>query len=108
MATFTKSLLSESTNGLLIDTTSGAGIHKAVTGTTSIDEVWLWATNISVNSVQFTLTWGTGTGGLTVIINVPPQDYPTLIVPGWCLNNAQVISGSGAVYVGGFINRVAP
>jgi hypothetical protein len=51
MATFSKVLLSGSTNGasVLVAATStpGTTIHTAVSGTSSLDEIWLYADNSS-------------------------------------------------------------
>jgi hypothetical protein len=56
MATFSKELLSGSTNGKAIKVaetaTAGTTIHTAVSGTASFDEVWLYAHNSSAISSQ--------------------------------------------------------
>ena len=55
MATFSKQLLSGSTNGRPIavsaSATPGTIIHTSQSGTSGIDEVWLYATNTSTSSV---------------------------------------------------------
>ena len=62
MATFTKTLLSGSTNGKAIKVvataTAGTTIHTAVSGTASFDEVWLYAHNSSAASVKLTVEYG--------------------------------------------------
>ena len=70
MATYTKAILSGSTDGKQIlvtaTTSSGTTIHTAVSGTTNIDEVWLYATNNDTASVNLTILWGGSTS---------PNDY---------------------------------
>jgi len=62
MATFTKTLLSGSTNGKAIlvaaTATPGTTIHTAVAGTSSLDEIWLYAVNSSNSDVKLTIEWG--------------------------------------------------
>ena len=64
MATFTKMHLSDSTNGSPINitqiVTAGNDLHTAVTGTSDIDEIWLYASNISASEVTLTVEWGWG------------------------------------------------
>ena len=62
MATFTKSPLSGSTDGrpvkVVATATAGTVIHTGSTTATTIDEVWLYATNTSAADVKLTLEWG--------------------------------------------------
>ena len=62
MPSYSKQLLSGSTNGrgILVAATATAGtlIHTAVSGTSSLDEVWLYAHNTSASAVKLTLEWG--------------------------------------------------
>ena len=63
MATFSKNILSESTDGkgIVIDTTtagSGRPIHTAVASTADFDEVWIYACNSHTTSVTLTLEYG--------------------------------------------------
>jgi hypothetical protein len=59
MATFSKRLLSGSTDGKAIKVvqtaTAGTTIHTAVSGTSDIDEIWLYAVNSSASAVK--LLW---------------------------------------------------
>ena len=65
MATYSKELLSGSTNGLgiLVVATSTAGtlIHTAVSGTTDLEEIWLYAVNAHSADIKLTLEWGEAT-----------------------------------------------
>lgn len=62
MSTFSKSVLSGSTNGLSIAVAAtaspGTTIHTGPTATTSLHEVWLWASNYSSTPQVLTLEWG--------------------------------------------------
>lgn len=65
MATYTKNILSGSTDGrgILVAATSSPGttIHTGPTVTTSIDEIWLYAMNTSTSAVKLTIQWGSTT-----------------------------------------------
>jgi hypothetical protein len=62
MATFSKEILSGSTDGkgiLVVQTaTAGTTIHTGSATSTTIDEIWLYAVNTSATSVKLTLEWG--------------------------------------------------
>ena len=66
MATFSKELLSTSTDGRAIKVaataTAGTLIHTGSTTATTIDEVWLYAVNSDTTDRKLTLEWG----GVTV------------------------------------------
>ena len=65
MATYSKELLSGSTQGkgILVAATATAGttIHTAVAGTTDIDEIWLYGVNTHSADLKLTLEWGEAT-----------------------------------------------
>jgi hypothetical protein len=117
MATFSKLLLSGSTNGkgILVAATATAGtvIHTAVAGTSSFDEVWLYAHNTSASAVKLTLEWG-GTAGPNdhIEISVPSEGTGLVLVsPGILLQNGLVVrafAGTGNVLnIFGYVNRIA-
>jgi hypothetical protein len=62
MSTYTKQLLSGSTNGLGIKltqtSTPGNTLHTAVSGTSALDEIWLYAYNAHTADVVLTIEWG--------------------------------------------------
>ena len=62
MATFTKKILSGSTDGKAIKVvqtaTAGTTIHTGSATATTLDEVWLYAVNSSASAVKLTLEWG--------------------------------------------------
>jgi len=117
MATFTKTLLSGSTNGKAIKVaqtaTAGTTIHTAVSGTSSLDEVWLYAHNSSSASVKLTLEWGEATapdGNIEINIGAEGTGL-VLVAPGILLQNSLVIKAfagtANVVTLVGYVNRIA-
>jgi hypothetical protein len=115
MATFSKIPLSGSTNGKGIQVaataTAGTLIHTAVTGTTSFDEVWIYAVNISTSAVKLTIEYGGTAGADNIEITIPGESGLTLVVPGLFLNNALVVRAFAAttnvITLHGYVNRVS-
>ena len=117
MATFTKTLLSGSTNGKAIKVvataTAGTTIHTAVSGTASLDEVWLYAHNSSAATVKLTLEWGEATApDGNIEINVGAEGTGLVLVsPGILLQNSLVIKAFAAtanvVTLTGYVNRIS-
>ena len=117
MATFTKTLLSGSTNGKAIKVaqtaTAGTTIHTAVSGTASLDEVWLYAHNSSASSVKLTLEWGEATapdGNIEINIGAEGTGL-VLVAPGILLQNSLVIKAfagtANVITLTGYVNRIA-
>ena len=117
MATFTKQLLSGSTNGKAIKVaqtaTAGTTIHTAVSGTSSLDEVWLYAHNSSASTVKLTLEWGEATapdGNIEINIGAEGTGL-VLVAPGLLLQNSLVIKAFAAsanvITLTGYVNRIA-
>ena len=117
MATFTKLKLSGSTDGkaiLVVQTaTAGTTIHTAVSGTSSFDEVWLYAHNSSASSVKLTLEWGEATApDGNIEINIGAEGTGLVLVsPGLLLQNSLVIKAFAAtanvITLTGYVNRIA-
>ena len=117
MSTFTKNKLSGSTNGKpqkVTGTATGSSIlvHTAVSGTSSFDEVWIWATNTSSSDVVLTLEWGDNTTpDGNIIVTVPKQSGLYLITPGLVLQNSLTVrafAGTGNVInLVGFVNTIS-
>ena len=117
MATFSKQLLSGSTNGKAIKVaqtaTAGTTIHTAVSGTSSFDEVWLYAHNTSSASVKLTLEWGEATapdGNIEINIGAEGTGL-ILIAPGILLQNSLVVKAfadtANVINIFGYVNRIA-
>lgn len=118
MATYSRVLLSGSTNGRVIPVaaaaTPGTLIHTAVAGAASFDEVYLWASNVTGAAATLTIEWGgvTDPGDHVVkAVSIPANSPPIPIVTGQVLNNSLVVrafSGTAsAINLGGYVNRIA-
>ena len=107
--------LSGSTNGKAIKVhataTTGTTIHTAVSGSTNMDEVWLYCVNSGAASVKLTIEWGDTTapdGNIEGTIVGESGLY--LIVPGLLLQNGLTITAFAAsadvLLIHGFVNRI--
>ena len=92
-------LLSGSTNGQPIKVaataTLGTTVHTAVTGTTMMDHIHLWATNTHTAAVTLTIEFGGVTDPdnlITKAYSIPLSSKPTKVLDGQPLNNAKVLS----------------
>ena len=122
MATFTKVLLSGSSQGKAIKiaaTTSGSNgttLHATGTSSSIIDELWLYAYNSSSSAVVLTIQWG----GITAVDNeyklsIPPTSGLTLVVPGLILTGDGTTATTTRAYAGttnvitvsGYVNRIS-
>jgi len=114
-ATYTKNLLSGSTNGkaILVAATATAGtlIHTAVAGTSDLDEVWIYAQNTSTASVTLDIEWGGVTAPNDLIeLTVLPEAGLVTVIPGLLLQNGLVIRAfagtANVITIHGFVNRI--
>lgn len=118
MATYTRELLSASTQGrgILVVATATAGtlIHTTTTSATTKDEVWLYAYNSSASVVELTIECGgASVPNDHIKIPVPSKSGLTLVMPG----NTYTGSGSAGleirafaattnvVVISGYVNR---
>lgn len=113
--TFTKNKLSGSTNGkgikVVATSSTGTTIHTAVSGTSSFDEVWLYAYNGHTADVVLTIEWGeTTVPDGNIILTVPFKQGRFLVVDGRLLNNSLVITAFAAtanvIIIDGFVNAI--
>jgi hypothetical protein len=117
MATYSLELLSGSTQGKGIKVTgTGTGssvtIHTAVTGTTDIDLVSLWAVNQDADGETRTLTleWGGTTDPDNLItVSIPAKAGPVFVCDRLPLHNGLVIKAfsdeANDVQVYGVVHR---
>lgn len=117
MATYSKGILSGSTNGTPIVINSalasaGTTIHTACT--TDLDEVWLWGSNTAADNRKITVQFGavaSDTTGVEISYVIPSLDGLHLLIPGIPLNGAKVVSmyatASEAINISGYVNRIA-
>lgn len=117
MTTVAKQLLSGSTNGtpikVVATATTGTTIHTAVSGTTNMDEVWLWANNTDTVGRKLTIEYGGTTSPDCLIeVTIPPESGLVLVVPGLLLQNSLAITAfavqASVILVSGFVNRITP
>tara|TARA_R110002110_G_scaffold18524_5_gene77757 strand:+ start:2307 stop:2684 length:378 start_codon:yes stop_codon:yes gene_type:complete len=123
MATITKQFLSASTQGKGIkvtttatDGTGDAGLstgnplHVAVSGTTDIDEVWIYASNTSASDVILTIEFGDDGGVEHNIVTTLAASSTELVVPGLILHNGLNIRAFAAtedvITIFGYANRM--
>jgi hypothetical protein len=120
MATYSKQLLSGSSQGQPITVTqtasTGTTIHATGTASTIIDEVWLYANNTTTSPVLLTVQFGgTATVQHAKPITLSPQAGDVLIVAGLPLtgtgsaaNNVYAFAATGtAITISGYVNRIS-
>lgn len=116
MATFSKRLLSGSTDGKAVKVTgTGTGstvtVHTAVTGTTNLDEIWIYANNTSASAVKLTLEWGTATAADgNIELSIAAESGLVLVTAGLLLQNSLVVKAFAAtadvILLHGYVNRI--
>jgi hypothetical protein len=119
MSTFTKKVLSGSTDGrgvLVVATaSSGTTIHTGSSTAATIQEVWLYASNPGNTTYTLTVQWG-GTTAINddIVIPIPPQTGLMLISPGLILKgNATPLvirayaSTASKITIMGYVNEIA-
>jgi len=122
VATYSKTLLSGSTQGAPIavaaTASTGTTIHATGTSSTAFDEIWLYATNTSTAAIVLTIQYG-GTATVNQIQQtIPANSGLTLIVPGLVLTGSgggsptastvYAYAGTASVInISGYVNRVA-
>lgn len=115
MPTFSKVLLSGSTNGknIAVAATSSPGttIHTVAAGTGGMDEIWLYATNVSGSPVTLTVQFGGTATADSITVSVPAQSGLSVLLPGLALNNGlSVLAYAGTanvINISGYANRIA-
>ena len=119
MATFTKKILSGSTDGRAIKvaatTSAGTTIHTGPTNTAHIDEVWLYASNTDTTARKLTIEWGGTTSPDDLIeLTIPPEAGLVLVVPGLIIKgNASALvvrafcASANEVTISGWVNTIS-
>lgn len=120
MATYTKVVLSGSTQGKAIKVaataSTGTTIHATGTSSSIIDEVWLYAYNSSTSPIALTIQFG-GTTAVDndIKIDIPATSGLTLVVPGLILTGTGAAANTVYAYAGtadvvtisGYVNRIS-
>lgn len=111
----TKAKLSASTNGkgvkVVATGTTGTTIHTAVSGTSSYDEIWLYAYNGHTADVVLTIEWGeTTVPDGNIIVTIPFKQGRYLVVDGRLLNNGLLVTAfagiANVIILDGFVNAI--
>jgi len=114
----TKGLLSGSTEGQAYSvTTSVTTVHTAPTVATSIDEIWLYATNASAADAVLHVGWGANPDTLDdnrIRVTIPTKAGYKLVIPGLILKGnattaleVQVKASAGtAINLTGYVNHI--
>ena len=109
--------LSGSTDGKVIPivatATAGTTLHTAVAGTSAIDKVFLWVSNVTGSAATLTIEYGSVTdpGGLICkAVSIPANYGPTKIIDGEILQNGLVIAAfsgtASALNASGYVLRI--
>jgi hypothetical protein len=119
MATFSKTILSGSTDGkgVLVAATATAGtlVHTGSTTAATLHEVWLYAVNTSASDVKLTIEWGEATApNGNIEYTVKAENGLYLIIPGLILKgNATALTikafaaTTNVIVVHGYVNVIA-
>jgi hypothetical protein len=119
MAAFSKLVLSGSTDGRAIKVaatgTPGTTIHTGSATATTLDEIWLYATNTDTTARKLTIEWGSTSSPDDLIeLTIPAESGLTLIAPGLLIKgNATPLvvtafcASANVVTIHGYVNRIA-
>ncbi|MDB4893153.1 MAG: hypothetical protein JWL61_5008 [Gemmatimonadetes bacterium] len=116
-AQFNYALLSGSTSGRPIPVvqtaTPGTLIHTADAGSATFDEIYLFATNVTANSVALTVEWGGVTTGdhIAHLYIIPGNSARVVVVSGQPLNGGLIVRAfaatASALNVSGFVYKIS-
>ena len=119
MATFSKTILSGSTDGKQIKVaataTAGTLIHTGPTNTAHLHEVWLYAVNTSASDVKLTIEWGgVASPDDHIEYTVKAENGLYLIVPGLLIKgNASALivrafaATTNVICISGYVHVIA-
>jgi hypothetical protein len=119
MATYTKKILSGSTDGkgvkVVATATPGTVIHTGPTSTTTLQEIWLWAQNNHTADVILTIEFGDATApDHNIITSISSKAGLSLISPGLIIQgNATALTikafaaTTNVISIIGFVNEIA-
>jgi len=120
MATYSKVLLSGSTQGkgikVVATASTGTTIHATGTSSTTEDEIWLYAYNSDTAARLLTIQFGgTTSPDNDIKVTIPSQSGLTLVVPGLVLTGTGAAANTVYAYaatanvitISGYVNRIA-
>jgi hypothetical protein len=118
MSTFTKLVLSGSTDGRAIKVaataTPGTTIHTGSATATTHDEIWLYAMNTDTTARKLTIEWGgTSSPDDLIELTIPAESGLTLVAPGLLIKgNATPLlvrafaATTNVITIHGYVNRI--
>lgn len=118
MASFTKNILSGSTDGRAIKVaataTPGTTIHTGSSTASHLDEVWLYAMNTDTSRQKLTIEWGgTSSPDDLIEITLPAEPGLVLVAPGLLIkgNSTPLVvrafaASANVVTIHGYVNRI--
>lgn len=119
MATFSKSILSGSTDGRAIKVaatgTPGTTIHTGSSTATTLDEIWLYAMNTDTAARKLTVEWGgTSSPDDLIELTIPAESGLVLVAPGLLIKgnstSALVVrafaASANVITIHGYVNRI--
>lgn len=120
MGTISKVLFSASSSGkpILISATNSSGnvVHSTTTSATTVDEVWLYASNNALTTVSLTIEYGATGSTNEIYTGIPSRSGLSIILPGLLLTGDGATSSTIRAYASstnninivGYINRIIP
>jgi hypothetical protein len=119
MATYSKTILSASTDGrgiAVASTTSGSGttIHTGSSVATTLDEIWLYAVNQDAADVKLTLEWGGAGLADPIEVTITAEAGLVLVAPGLLIkgnsSTALIVKAFASVtndiLIHGYVNQI--
>lgn len=113
MATYSKVLLTGSTNGrsIKVSATSSPGTTIHTAHSTSLDEIWLYLQNTDTTDRKATVEFGgTTSPDDTFEVTIPAESGLVLVVPGLLLTNSLLMkvfaATANVIIANGFVNRI--
>lgn len=118
MATYTKTILSGSTDGKAVlvaaTATPGTTIHTGSATTSTLDEVWLYAVNTSTSAVKLTIEWGEATApNGNIEQTIAAESGLVLITPGLLIKGnatplvVKAFAGTtNVITIHGYVNQI--
>ena len=117
MATYSKIVLSESTDGrgILIDDDATAGklVHTGSATATTYDEVWIYAANYDSSDRKLTIEWGSASAGDLIEVTIPTEAGLVLVVPGLIIKGnatplvvAAFAAPTSSIQLFGYVNQI--
>ena len=117
MATFSKLLLSASTNGrpISVSATSSPGtiVHTGPSISSDIHEIWLYAQNYGTNGLLLVVQWGGTSSSDEISIYLEPYQGLTLITSGLLIKGAVTpldvrayCATANQIAISGYVNAI--